>query len=63
MKEVERIDRTLNDVLIEVRATHDNQAQIIPALVTIYQALETIAKAQNIELPAPICDMSLETTP
>jgi len=38
----------------------DNQEQVIPALVTIYELMLSIAKKLHAEVPKPHCDMKLE---
>jgi len=53
--------RLLQTLGTEIRAVHDNQAQIIPALVTVYQALEVVAAKLDVDLPEPLIDMNVET--
>ena len=44
----------------EVRAVHENQAQLIPALVSVYNVLECLAEKLGVDLPEPLIDMKLE---
>jgi len=52
--------KELASIKLEVRQVYENQTQIIPALVTIYEALKVIAEKERVELPPPKIDMNLE---
>ena len=57
------MDKAVNELYSikkEVRQVYENQAQIIPALVSVYDALEAIAKHEGVKLPKPHIDMKLE---
>ena len=32
------------------------------AIISIYQAIQTLAQAQNIKLPKPLCNMQIENS-
>lgn len=65
MKDLKNIDWTqaikeITELKKEIRAVHDNQAQIIPALISIYDLQKSIAFKLQVEIPEPCIDMSPE---
>jgi CII-binding regulator of phage lambda lysogenization HflD len=57
---LKKLTQNMEIIATELEEIRDNQNQIIPALASIYQALEVIAAKQNIKLPEPYIDMKYE---
>ena len=59
--EIQKIVEVLNKIVVELkRLEANNDEQIIPALSTIYEALQVMAEKQHVVLPTPKCDMTVE---
>lgn len=57
---LKKLTQNMEIIATELEEIRDNQNQVIPALASIYQALEVIAKEQKIKLPEPYIDMKYE---
>lgn len=57
MGEMLKYGKTLQKDLVDIR---ENQRELVEGVISLYKAVEAIAKAQKIELPEPTIKMEVE---